>query len=491
VTQPRHFPGDTPCVTFRSSPRSCPRSSRSRRSSRCPQASPPARTADGDDDDDCDHPGNVDPPNKIKNLKKFCNPDGKHATFSTRDGKWLQTSNPFFAKLGTNNRTCETCHGAEDGWSFSLASARARFDRSHGHDPLFEFDGQNAPGLDNSTEEARRAASSLLLEHGVIRINIPLPAVRNFDLIAVDDPTGNVTSIDTQTITVFRRPLPSMNLKFNNMIMWDGREPNLASQANNATLGHAQGAASLSQAQLDEIVAFETALFTAQVQSNVAGKVDKHGATGGPVTLVDAPFFLDMNRAPACPPGVPPGTNGCRRFAVDIADENVFTIFDGWVDSSNVDRASVARGQDIFNHHPMINPDTGAPNRCSNCHNGFNSGGGTFSIPPPPFGVTASVRASNPEFRPAGMPVYTFRQRTAPFTVRQSTDPGRALITGQFAQMNSFKSPHLRGVAARAPFFHNGMSKTLADVVDHYDVLFQMNLTPQQRTDLIAFLGSI
>ena len=51
----------------------------------------------------------------------------------------------------------------------------------------------------------------------------------------------------------------------------------------------------------------------------------------------------------------------------------------------------------------------------------------------------------------------------------QTTDPGRALITGKWADIGKFKGPILRGLAARAPYFHNGFAATLDDVVDFYD----------------------
>ncbi|MGH9706397.1 MAG: hypothetical protein ACRD5R_06535, partial [Candidatus Acidiferrales bacterium] len=49
----------------------------------------------------------------------------------------------------------------------------------------------------------------------------------------------------------------------------------------------------------------------------------------------------------------------------------------------------------------------------------------------------------------------------------------------------------LRGLAARAPYFHNGAAATLDEVVDFYDVRFQMLLTPEEKRDLVAFLKSL
>ena len=50
------------------------------------------------------------------------------------------------------------------------------------------------------------------------------------------------------------------------------------------------------------------------------------------------------------------------------------------------------------------------------------------------------------------------------FTV--STDPGRAMVTGKCADIGKFKVPSLRGLPARAPYFHNGSADTLMEVVN-------------------------
>jgi cytochrome c peroxidase len=45
--------------------------------------------------------------------------------------------------------------------------------------------------------------------------------------------------------------------------------------------------------------------------------------------------------------------------------------------------------------------------------------------------------------------------------------------------------------SARAPYFHNGSAATLGDVVEFYNERFQMELTPQERADLVAFLRAL
>jgi cytochrome c peroxidase len=74
------------------------------------------------------------------------------------------------------------------------------------------------------------------------------------------------------------------------------------------------------------------------------------------------------------------------------------------------------------------------------------------------------------------------------FTV---TDPGRALITGNCADIGKVKVPTLRALAARAPYFHNGSAATLNDIVEFYDQRFSMELMQEEKNDLVNFLNAL
>src|SRR5690606_6116620 len=120
------------------------------------------------------------------------------------------------------------------------------------------------------TKRKRRAAYSMLLSRGVIRVGIGIPEGAEFELIAVDDPYGYASA---EELSLFRRPLPAANLPFIPRVMWDGRVPGdssvlpaaLADQASGATLGHAQALEPPPQEILDEMVGFEIALSNAQI----------------------------------------------------------------------------------------------------------------------------------------------------------------------------------------------------------------------------------
>ena len=90
----------------------------------------------------------------------------------------------------------------------------------------------------------------------------------------------------------------------------------------------------------------------------------------------------------------------------------------------------------------------------------------------------------------SGLPLYTLQHHQTGETVTV-TDPGRALITGKWEDIGKFKGPILRGVAGRAPCFHNGSAPALDGVVNCYDVRFHIGLTAQETADLVAFLRSL
>ena len=70
-------------------------------------------------------------------------------------------------------------------------------------------------------------------------------------------------------------------------------------------------------------------------------------------------------------------------------------------------------------------------------------------------------------------------------------DPGRALSTGKWADIGRFRAPPLRGLAARAPYFHDGQARSIGDVIEHYNRRFSLNLNGPQKKDLEAFLGAL
>jgi len=65
------------------------------------------------------------------------------------------------------------------------------------------------------------------------------------------------------------------------------------------------------------------------------------------------------------------------------------------------------------------------------------------------------------------------------------------MISGKCVDVGKVKGPILRGLAGRAPYFHNGAAASLNDVVEFYNQRFNLNLTEQQKSDLVAFLHTL
>jgi cytochrome c peroxidase len=82
-------------------------------------------------------------------------------------------------------------------------------------------------------------------------------------------------------------------------------------------------------------------------------------------------------------------------------------------------------------------------------------------------------------------------------------DEGRAGVAPGIEQLRfAFKTPTLRNVDQRAPYMHDGSSRTLEEVIDFYATLpvdrpsrspdlAHIDLSPQDRADLIAFLRTL
>src|SRR5215472_5511349 len=115
-------------------------------------------------------------PPTIQSFSISADPSGLLGSVSA-NGTTITSDNAFFQNLGTNGRTCFSCHQPEYGWTVSAASVQQRFDESDGTDPIFRLvDGATCSTDDVSSLAARRKAYNLLLEKGLIRIALPLPA---------------------------------------------------------------------------------------------------------------------------------------------------------------------------------------------------------------------------------------------------------------------------------------------------------------------------
>ena len=427
----------------------------------------------------------------------FSDPQGHFANFNLA-APTDTAKNAFFQDLGTNGRRCVTCHQASDAWSVTPPHIRERFNATHGTDPIFRTnDGSGCPTQDVSTESARRSAYSLLLTKGLIRIEQKVPENAEFTVLYNENPYG---CDSTTAISAYRRPLPTTNIPYLSTVMWDGRETfkdangnfqpitfDLAQQAIDATTIHAQGQPPTAE-QIQEIMDFETHIFTAQIHDNDAGDLRDEGAKGGPTHLSKQDFFIGIND----PLGMNP---------TDAAfSPTIFSLYDKWAhiedrryDEYTRARRSVARGQKLFNTLPIPIAGVAGLNDvlkvdtingfCGTCHDSPNVG--DHSVPAP-----LNIGLVDASRRTPDLPLLTVICNSTG-VITQVSDLGRAMVTGKCVDIGKFKGPILRGLAGRAPYFHNGSAATLNDVLDFYKTRFALQLSQQDEDDLVAFLKTL
>lgn len=438
------------------------------------------------------------------------------------------STNGFFANLGSNGRACGTCHVQANAWTFTPAHARSLAP----DDPLFSpNDGADCPPA-STTQAPDSALSSEVLNYGLIRIQLAIPGGADFRLASSTNPANcgiepGSAAIGGQ-LFLFRRPPPATNLIFDSAVMWDGRETlqpittqsnfqdtaplqfDLADQANGATTGHAQGRSIAgSQAQAD-ILAFESNVYTSQyfvTESGNSVQLNDDGAHGGSGYIAQtlAPSFRIGLNDP-----LKPGFTNAN-----------FTLFSSWEPASplypslNAVQRSIGRGEAIFNNTTFVIHDVPGLNSvpsdplynaadplagrditggCAICHNSPNIGNHSTSLPVN-IGVTMARPRDNdgsvnPVLDIASLPVYTLQNSLTGVSV-EVTDPGKALVSGKWIDIGKTKGPILRGLAGRAPYFHNGSAKDLATVVTFYNERFAIGLTAEQAGDLVAFLGAL
>ena len=482
--------------------------------------------------------------------------DATGLTTTYLPGGSVTTANQsFFQPLGSNGRTCYTCHQPQNNWSISPATVAATYIATGGKDPLFApVDGADCPTTGAASSGAGLkflTARTQLFLHANIRIGLPAPQTHDWASVSVvKDPTGcenNATyGIPSNLLSFYRRPLPATNVIYTTPgvagpapnIMWDTREPSLASQFVDATLTHAQATAAPSTAQVNQGVAFQSGSFTAQSFDVIAGDLtgaDSSDALGGPVNLYNysnsLPFFAPgaafgggscaVNQTP-CPGSLFPSS----LVPGDFDGTHIFTAFGNATGStlSAARRQSIARGEAIFNTRTFTITGVSGLNdlpgfgsdqvvgTCSRCHNNANVGNDAFDDPKhigiadnsytnavqsPNGSSTLPMTPDQPVFSFL-CPVGSIPYFSNPVTVNGqnydqylTSDPGVGWITGKCADLGKFKVSSLRGIGARPPFFHGGQAATMRDVVVFYNNRFNMGLNSRDIQDLVNYMNAL
>lgn len=107
---------------------------------------------------------------------------------------------------------------------------------------------------------------------------------------------------------------------------------------------------------------------------------------------------------------------------------------------------------------------------------------------------------TNSEFEVLGVP-------EDPLYSKLSNDKGRALVFSEQETQHAFRTPTLKNIVHTSPYMHNGVFKTLEEVIDFYNLgggsghglhvpnqtlsSDSLHLTAQEKQDLIAFMQSL
>jgi cytochrome c peroxidase len=305
-----------------------------------------------------------------------------------------------------NNRTCTTCHSNHSG----TMNPQEVVARGWG-DPLIRKIDSDNPDIGSETY-------NLLRRDATINVNINLPS--------------NIRIAGSSARSVrLRRGVPTTKDApfFDTMIMFDGREPSLQSQALHAIQGHAQATRTPTQEELDSIRLYERSLFSSTA-------LEKYAKGLGPN------------------PGIPAGIT-----------------------------ASEKRGAAFF-------APTGL---CGSCHGGpllnTNQPGNPLGLPAgTQFGtslVSEANRLNNP------MTTYLVRNAQGVEESVTTADPGLMLKTGNKGDLNLFKMHSLRNLKNTAPYFHDNSAKNLDELMVQYDFVltaFGIPHTAQDLADMKAFM---
>ena len=372
-------------------------------------------------------------------------------------------------QIGGNGRSCADCHVPSESFQLSPATAQARFAalqaerarKPSADDPLFR-----PADADDFREHGEGASDySNLLENGLVRVTMPLPA--NVKLV---DPVTHVPTNDT-SVDLWRAVMPIFNVAISGpdavAPLWPpgavrapimGQEPlgpnlrggfqhdarfgTLQEQARGALMGHAQVRDEPPAKMLDDLTAFEQTLFSSL---RVAALAD---------AIVDGSSFF---------PDPDPTLNALEQQGKVVFDRACGQCHGGKL------------------HPGTSTPETNFARPLARYHNI----------------LTACPRPAAPdEFQPCPQRLernartYRITLANGTFQFATTSDPGRLLLTGQPADLGVMDVTQLRGISKTAPYFHNNSAATMEEVLDHYDALFKRAARVNPAPALPPFISS-
>jgi cytochrome c peroxidase len=434
----------------------------------------------------------------------------------TSAGKKLFTE-PF---ANTNGRSCATCHVLDESTALRPESVEARL-AANPADPLF-----------NRIDADDPDAAVLTYEHlkkGLVRVVLPLPA--NMDVI---DTEGKVITPVDRKVAVWRAVPSIQDTAITGAFQFDGRETQLEAQAQSAITSHSEGG-TVAQAQLRKVADFQRSQFSSPRSRFVADLLN-HGVPRAQVPIPEDFMLLGPQErrgrevfqaaCEGCHGGATqtdiahPGMNAVARRGLALKPDGnvVFTVVpEGGPVPVTVPRADdkfFSVGSSFFSYlgqigqFPAYNASVEMPRYRFRFYTDGSRQQKVTDLPPIPVTASGDPYDGNPALDENGAPIVGPNLLPQWFT----TDPGRALITGDPLDFELVDIPALRGVAGTAPYFHDNSHATLKDVVDTYSQFIlpftpQLNLPPvhppespgggpeslssSQKQDLLRFLNRL
>jgi cytochrome c peroxidase len=370
-------------------------------------------------------------------------------------------------QLGGNGRSCADCHMPSQNFQLSPEAARARFDalsvaRTHNKnadDALF----RPIDADDFRVNGANASDYSNLVQNGLVRVTMALPA--NVKLI---DPSTGGPSAET-SVDLWRAVMPVSNVAITgpdgSLPVWPpgaprtpimGLDPNgpnrqggyqhdarfatLQQQARGALVAHAQVSVEPPLRLLDDLAAFQATLFSSHKVELLALAI-----------LSGSPFF-DPD----------PELNDLERQGKGVFNRACAQCHGGTLHpSTSTPEAALVRP--LVRYHNIL----------AACPRPTTDG---FAACPPR--LERNSRTYQITLANGAMQTFT------------TSDPGRLLLTGQFADLGVMDVTNLRGISKTAPYFHNNSAATLEEVVDHYVALFARAARLNSPPNLPPFISS-
>jgi len=383
----------------------------------------------------------------------------------------------------SNGRSCASCHVLEEDTTLRPESVQARL-LANPLDPLFQRLDADDPEAPEPTFEH--------LKKGLVRVVLPLPD--NMDVIDFD---GHVVSSPERTIAVWRGVPSVADTALTAPYQFDGRQATLEEQAQAAVTSHSHGP-QLLRRELEEIALFERQVFSSPRAWFVSQLVE-YGLPLGEIPIPEkfAPLTPAEERGRklydlAC--------QACHGSATTdrIIDRDVHDLFFAELKPDGNVRFEMTTGKAVavLAPHPndefmnlgfslgsylaqvglgkAFNSDVELPRYRFRFYADGSRDKAVVDLPPVPQTQSGRPFDLRPLLDADGAPIVGPNRLPQLF----STDPGRAVISGDPADFEAFDVPPLRGIARTAPYYHDNSVGTLEEVVDVYSRFILGFITP-------------